>query len=197
LKDQKQKPSETVYGTPIELMNKNIPIIEITSKNDDYFDKDSIKANKKKEKKDKISDLESKFKTVVIKDCSNSLDNINSSNFLDCSKLNVNSPIFNMDCASMPSLNKNNSLDDFDDQNCNKIKKNDESEKDDILGEIGSSSKNHHRQNTIRSKRLSTATITSISSYNSRCTADEDDIHFEENYTTKGKGKYNEAEISL
>lgn len=166
-----QKPSPIVYGTPDELMNKNIPIIEIASKND----KDSVKSHKKKEKRDKISDLESKFKTVVIKDCSNSLDNIDSNNFLDCTKLGDNSPIFNMDCISMPILNKNDSLNDLEDCGGSRLKKEIEMEKEDVVGEI---SNKHYTKN--KSKRLSSATITSINSYNSRCTVDDEDIHFEE-----------------
>jgi len=145
-------------------MNQNIPIIQVTnSKNGEYFDKDSIKARKKK---NRISDLESRFKNIEIPEGHSSLENIDTSNFLDCTKLS--SPIFNMDCVSMPALNKD--------------KENEE--KEDTVGEINNISTKHCRPN--RQNRLSNATITSVNSYNNRSFVEEEDIHFENN-SEKGK----------
>ncbi|OUM59487.1 hypothetical protein PIROE2DRAFT_63748 [Piromyces sp. E2] len=158
--EENRLPSPTVYGSPTELMNKNIPIVQLTnSKAGESFDIDSIKARKKK---NRISDLESRFKNIDIPEIHTSLDNIDTSNFLDCTKLN--SPIFNMDCVSMPSLNKDKESD----------------EKEDTIGEINNSlSTRNYRPH--RQSRLSNATITSVNSYNNRSYVDEDDIHFENN----------------
>jgi len=168
-------PSPTIHGSPIELMNQNIPIIEITSKDDEHFDKDSIISRKKK---NKICDLEARFKNIEITtpESTCSLEHINANNFIDYTKLN--SPFFNTDCISLPSLNKKDPIIEIEAQNKKSNKENDE--KNDVLGEINGSPTKHCNK---KSNRLSSATVTSVNSYNSRCNV-EDDIHFEDNTKT-------------
>ncbi|ORX51796.1 hypothetical protein BCR36DRAFT_445740, partial [Piromyces finnis] len=153
-------PSPTIYGSPTELMNKNIPIIHVTSSNDgEYFEQDPIKARKKK---NRAFELDPKLKTIDIPNCLSSLENIDTNNFLDCTKLS--SPIFNMDCVSMPALNKD--------------KENEE--KNDTVGEININLSMRSTRNK-RQSTLSSCTVTSVNSYNSRSYTEEEDIHFENN----------------
>ncbi|ORX88093.1 ras GEF [Anaeromyces robustus] len=169
-------PSPIVYGTPNELMNKNISIKEVTSKDNEYFDKESSI----KKKKNRLSDLESKFKTMEISEGGNSLDNINSNNFMDCTKLKLDSPIFDIDCVSMPILN-NKKESDIETQS-KKSKKESiyEKEKEDVLGEISNNNNNTLKIRTNRGHRLSCATITSVNSYSAKSPVVEDEVHFED-----------------
>ncbi|ORY76448.1 ras GEF [Neocallimastix californiae] len=176
-KKEERLPSPTIHGSPVDLISKNIPIIEVTSKDDGYYDHDSVR-----KKKNRLSNLEAQFKDFKISEGTSSIENLDLSNLLNNKKIDLNSPMFNMDSVSMPSLNNTKKDSSLEIDIINKrAKKESNQEKEDILGEINTFS----RYSQIpRPKRLSCGTINTVntvSSVNSYSNKFDDDIHFENN----------------